>query len=202
MNDLNDKQDLSVIFAIAGVAFLIWWLRRRVVGPAGRVLAQHDLLDVDFEELVSAERAPYDQRQPLVREAGAEGGGIPPFRYRPARFEQLASALAWECYAQFGHRERSEANVLVSRRFMRDILAEHQDLRAKDKARLLDRALLLSFIPTSELSDMVEMSTEDVWRDRESIALVPSRGFFSWVFGRKALRRGAGSLVTAPGPIA
>lgn len=114
----------------------------------------------------------------------------------------MASALAWECYAQFGSRERSEANLLVSRKFMRDLLGEYQDLRAKDKARLVDRALLLSFLPTLELQDMVELSSTHVWKDREAVSLVPAKGYFARVLSWSRGRLGSAALVAHPGPLA
>jgi len=193
---------LAGLTAVAAGVKLSWmgWLRS---GRAVHAIDRHDRQDVDLAELVHGDRAPLVPGQLLLTEAGEDAIREYPPRFRPRRFEQLASALAWECYAHFGARERSEANVLVSRKYMRDILDEHRDFRAKDKARLIDRALLLSFLPTQDLQEMVELSSTSVWKSREAVALVPARGFFSRLFNfRGGSCNGVVALVTAPSPTA
>jgi len=66
------------------------------------------------------------------------------------RFDQLAIALAGECYFKFGDRTRSEANNLISRKWMRDRIGDVKDLRRKDAAGIIDVALPLSFYPSRQ----------------------------------------------------
>nr|UHS72165.1 MAG: hypothetical protein [Tombusviridae sp.] len=61
----------------------------------------------------------------------------------------FAMALAKRAYVKFGPRPVSEANVLVTRKWMTKLIEdEFKDLRTCDKALALDRAVFLSFVPT------------------------------------------------------
>jgi len=58
-------------------------------------------------------------------------------------------ALAKKAYVKFGARQVTEANVLVTRKWLNKLIEdEFKDLRTCDKALALDRATFLSFIPT------------------------------------------------------
>jgi len=61
----------------------------------------------------------------------------------------FAMALAKKAYVKFGARQVTEANVLVTRKWLNKLIEdEFKDLRTCDKALALDRATFLSFIPT------------------------------------------------------
>ncbi len=68
-------------------------------------------------------------------------------RIRPHVAQQLAYGLADEAYFHFGKREKSKANDLVTRKFLRDQLSEFGSMRAKDKSAVVDLALPLSYVP-------------------------------------------------------
>lgn len=165
---------------------------------ARRTIEFHADLEEDLDEGLAAEVGP---PVPDIEPGEAQGepgvAQVPP-RVRPRRFEALASSLAWECYAQFGARERTEANILVSRKFMRDLLDEKRGLRAKDRARLIDRALLLSFMPTAELRDIVKQSTSWVWRASELTRGSGGPGWLQVLFGGGRGFLGVAGLVSAP----
>jgi hypothetical protein len=58
-------------------------------------------------------------------------------------------ALAKRAYVKFGARPVSEANVLVTRKWIHKLMEdEFKDLRTCDKAIAIDRATFLSFVPT------------------------------------------------------
>ncbi len=61
----------------------------------------------------------------------------------------FAMALAKRAYVKFGARPVSEANVLVTRKWIVKLIEdEFKDLRNCDKAIAVDRATFLSFVPT------------------------------------------------------
>jgi len=75
-------------------------------------------------------------------------------RFRPQRARDLACALANEAYMEFGNRPRNDANLITTRKFMRDLLLDFRDLRAKDALGIIDTALYLSFLPSKALIEM------------------------------------------------
>jgi hypothetical protein len=93
-------------------------------------------------------------------------------RFRPQKLNDMGIALAHEAYYHFGHRPRSDANILITRKYMRDLLEEYEDLRAVDAARAIDMGLYLSFLPSSTLREMNVISDTIVFDDRD--ADVPS----------------------------
>lgn len=110
----------------------------------------------------SATESTYSEVAELA-EALESRGIVVPVKYnkrRPARMkdvtksELLAISLAGECYFKFGRRPKSEANILISRKWMRDRMEEIKDLRKKDAASIIDIALGLSFFPSVEAREM------------------------------------------------
>lgn len=84
----------------------------------------------------------------------------------------MSYAVAYEAYRQFGARPKSEANVLITRKFMRDLLAEFKDLRTKDCCVIIDAALSLSFLPMVVLQDMNTMERSSwVWFFRSRVVV-------------------------------
>ncbi len=88
----------------------------------------------------------------VMREA--RGGWV---RIRPDRFNKLAMAAADEAYNEYGARRRSEANDLVTRKFLRDQFRQLEDLRAKDMNRLIEVALPLSYVQPPQREVMTVM---------------------------------------------
>lgn len=79
-------------------------------------------------------------------------------RIRPQRQRLIAYSVASEAYFQFGRRRRSEANDLITRKFMRDQLAGFKDMRTTDKVAIIEMALAFSYVPPSiceEVDDFV-----------------------------------------------
>lgn len=70
-------------------------------------------------------------------------------RIKKGRRTTFSMSLAKKAYVKFGARPVSEANVLVTRKWLGKLIEdEFKDLRTCDKALALDRATFLSFIPT------------------------------------------------------
>ncbi len=78
----------------------------------------------------------------------------------------LAQVVADEAYFQFGRRARSQANDLVTRKWMRDFLRDHQGLRAKDASTIIELALSLSYIPPESLWDIREAEATRAYSSR------------------------------------
>jgi len=64
---------------------------------------------------------------------------------------KFAMAVAKKAYNKFGNRKMTEANMLVTRKWLQKYLddAKFCDLRTVDKNVAIDRALFLSFVPTA-----------------------------------------------------
>lgn len=103
------------------------------------------------------------------------GGGPPVVRRRARNREAIAFSLAEAAYYQFGARPRSEANLLVTRKFMRDQLQEYKDLRAKDGGVIIDLALPMSFLPSVEYREMDDLSGTSAFGRRLPVGSLWSR---------------------------
>ncbi len=144
---------LSVGVGLVYTGFRLFrWIRWEIA--ASRLLTSFDSHEDGFDFELEAARNE-NIHMPVD---GPRGGGVPGeepiVRWHKGRRRGLAWSLAERAYFQYGEREASEANVLITRKFMRDVLMEHKDLRAKDAARAIDEALYLSFLPSTVLRDM------------------------------------------------
>lgn len=94
---------------------------------------------------------------------------------------RFASSIAHQAYNKFGARAMTEANVLVTRRWIQKLLAEPQygDLRTVDKNIAIDRALFLSFIPTNDFRQMKLAVADRAWQDR-----VDPKAMLGGLFGK------------------
>jgi hypothetical protein len=94
---------------------------------------------------------------------------------------KFAAAIAKLAYNKFGERPVSDANVLVTRKWLQKLLeeAEYKDLRTVDKNLAIDRALFLSFIPTNSFRKMKLAVSTRAWEQR-----VENSSVFGGVFGR------------------
>jgi len=101
----------------------------------------------------------------------------------------FASAIAQEAYLKFGARPMTEANVLVTRRWLRKLLEDpkYKDLRTVDRMVALDRALFLSFVPTDEFRMMKLATSTKAWEKRTD-----PKGLLGGLFGKAfILHRGS-----------
>jgi hypothetical protein len=98
---------------------------------------------------------------------------------RKGRRSLFAAALAKLAYNKFGERPMSEANILVTRKWLQKVLeeAEYKDLRTSDKNTAIDRALFLSFVKTQSFRAMRLALATKAWQDRNS-----DEGVFGKVF--------------------
>ena len=87
---------------------------------------------------------------------------------RKGRRSNFAAAVAQLAYNKFGERPMSEANVLVTRRWIQKLLEEpkYKDLRVCDKNIAIDRALFLSFVPTNDFRMMKLAVATKTWKHR------------------------------------
>jgi len=89
------------------------------------------------------------------------------FRTRQPK-DRVVHALAQEAYYNFGNRQRSEANNLVTRRWMRDRLDSYPSIRFKDRAAIIDKALVLSFVPSLDSREAESLAQTDTFMDRST----------------------------------
>jgi len=78
---------------------------------------------------------------------------------------RFAMALAKEAYLKFGARPFTQANVLVTRKWLVKSLEgeKYNDMRTCDKIIAIDRAMFLSFVPTIVHNNMrVAMQDESI----------------------------------------
>jgi len=134
---------------------------------------QLDLAEVVEEELQAGE---------VVATVEA---GVDRVRFRPRRAERIAFALAYAAYYEFGARDRNEAEVLITRKHMRDLLREHRNLRDRDAAMIIDRALYLSFLPSPTLREMNRLDQTVTFGARAA----PVASWRAWYFPFGALGR-------------
>ncbi len=66
---------------------------------------------------------------------------------------KFSMSVGKKAYNKFGQRPMSEANVIVTRKWIQKYLDEDfKDLRTCDKNLAIDRALFLSFVPTKDFN--------------------------------------------------
>jgi hypothetical protein len=93
----------------------------------------------------------------------------------------FAACVAQLAYNKFGARPMTEANVLVTRRWLAKLLAEpeYKDLRIVDRNIAIDRALFLSFVPTDAFRTMKIAVATKAWQKR-----VDPSGLLGGLFGK------------------
>lgn len=93
----------------------------------------------------------------------------------------FASCIAHLAYNKFGARPMTEANVLVTRKWLQKLLAEpeYKDLRIVDRNIAIDRALFLSFVPTNAFREMKVAIASKAWQKR-----MDPKGLLGGIFGR------------------
>jgi hypothetical protein len=85
----------------------------------------------------------------------------------------LAQVVADEAYFQFGRRERSKANDLVVRKYIRDYLRDLKgpSLRQKDASIITELAVSLSYVPPEQFWEIRRAEQTRAYRSR-----VPTQG--------------------------
>jgi hypothetical protein len=140
---------------------IVWWLLTYRDEVRAKVLVREfDEAQLSLAEVIELERG----YAGLPR----NNDGVDGIRFRPRRSHRIACSLAWEAYEKFGHRVRSEANLLITRKFMLDQLKEFKDLRACDRSGIIDRALYLSFLPSLTLQEMNVIDRTSAFNRRSS----------------------------------
>lgn len=97
---------------------------------------------------------------------------------------KFAAAVAKQAYNKFGERPYTQANVLVTRKWLQKYFENpgFTDLRTVDKNNAIDRALFLSFVPTRDFQRArIAMATRQ-WQARMD-ASSSFNGFWTTVFG-------------------
>jgi len=76
---------------------------------------------------------------------------------------RFAMALAKEAYLKFGARPLTQANTLVTRKWLTKFLEgeKYRDMRTCDKIIAIDRAMFLSFVPTIVHNNMCVAMQDD-----------------------------------------
>jgi hypothetical protein len=84
------------------------------------------------------------------------------------RRSNFSACIAQLAYNKFGERKMSEANILVTRKWIQKLLEEpkYKDLRVCDKNIAIDRALFLSFVPTDAFRMMKLVVDTKTWKSR------------------------------------
>jgi hypothetical protein len=156
------------VSVFAGIVAMERILRER---QAKGLVRRYDGGRLDLAEVID------EERRLLGGEAPAEGQ--PRRRFRTQNLLRLATALADKAYYQFGARDESEANKLITRKYMRECLMEYKDLRAKDAAAAIDLALPLSFLPSRSLQYVNSLRRTWTYAFRSSSR---EKAFWLWAF--------------------
>lgn len=82
---------------------------------------------------------------------------------KPHRF---ARYLAKRAYLQFGHRKKSDADMMVTRKWLRNYVQEHYtSLRLQHQIEAIDEALFLSYIPTETYQECEEYAATKAYTE-------------------------------------
>jgi hypothetical protein len=100
---------------------------------------------------------------------------------RKGKRSNFSACVAHEAYNKFGARPMTEANVLVTRRWLQKLMDEprFKDLRVVDRNIAIDRALFLSFVPSNEFRKMKIVTASRAWQKR-----VDPAGLLGGLFGK------------------
>jgi hypothetical protein len=111
------------------------------------------------------------------------------------RRSNFSACIAQLAYNKFGERKMSEANILVTRKWIQKLLEEpkYKDLRVCDKNIAIDRALFLSFVPTNAFRTMKLAVQTKAWKNR-----CEDEGVFGKVF--RLVSGGSSAIVPGGDP--
>jgi len=123
-----------------------------------------------------------DAREFVEQQKREDEAGVVRERVRSKPGLAIAMALARRAYLQFGPRPRTEANELITRKFLRDVVLELRDLRIKDACAVVDVALSLSFLPSAARREMNQYDRTFAFEERR--CEVPEGTWVDWLLGR------------------
>lgn len=101
-------------------------------------------------------------------------------RFRPHTGRKMADALAAEAYFKFGMRPRSEANLMITRKWMMNQFLLMNDVRKVDANQFIDMALPHSFLPSQSWRHMARIASTDAFAERS--ADISYTRFWWWPF--------------------
>ncbi len=129
-------------------------------------VSTHTVIDCDASAPDVAEKVVIDNR-------------LTKTKVKKGKRSKFAAAVANLAYNKFGERPQTEANVLVTRKWIQKLLEEprFKDLRTCDKNLAIDRALFLSFIPTKDFQMMKLSTTTTAWEKRNKAESVFGKVF-------------------------
>jgi hypothetical protein len=128
-----------------------WWTHTPLIEiKARKALSELDACDMGVEAADS------------VMETHSVGLEKPRRRCR----RRVAASYALQAYLKFGDRPKSSANVLVTRKYISDLLTEKQHLRLRDKVEIMDLAVFLSFVPTKMKLECDAMMNTTAYAER------------------------------------
>jgi hypothetical protein len=82
---------------------------------------------------------------------------------RPRRFARF---LGKRAYLQFGHREKTKADMLMTRKWLRNLVQkEYASLRVQQQIETIDEALFLSYIPTERFVECSDMADTESYKE-------------------------------------
>jgi len=141
--------------------------------------AEAKILTTAYDEEVQPALAEVVEEEFRVGEVTAgPDGDEPRVRFRPRRARRIAVSLAGAAYNEFGARDRDAANLLITRKYMRDLLREFKTLRHSDANAIIDVALYLSFLPSQALRQMNALDQTQVFEERAA----PVASWRAWYF--------------------
>jgi len=143
-----------------------WWKYRVIERQARHLLRAFDNAPEDLDEVIDTYR---EADGAVVFDEETNDVVVVParrIRRRQERLVVISHALADVAYLKFGFRPDTEAWRSITRKYMLDEMSGFADLRTKDKSKVLDLALPLSFIPTLELQDMELLATTSTFKKR------------------------------------
>jgi len=165
------------------------WQLVTVGGPAEHfakaVCAEIDTVEtdptdhLDYHEHTQLHRVTSNVAPPTVNQHVVRKAVI-----RRGHRSRFAASLSKIAYNKFGERPMTEANILVTRRWLQKLLEgdDYRHMRVSDKNLAIDRALFLFFVPTLAFQKMRVAVTTAQWEKRMDASQVFG-GFWSKIFG-------------------
>jgi hypothetical protein len=148
---------------------------------AQRLIGMFDNNHLDIEELNVVTKYTSLAADPLaVNKPPPSAVHLAGKRKRTAKcINKFACALGHEGYYQFGERPESPANVLITRKWMRDRMDEVPDMRKADKAVAIDIAVRLSFYPSTAALAMRGVKETNTHKERLGLPIM--RTWWEWL---------------------
>ncbi len=143
----------------------MWCWRRSYELRARRFITRFDTHESDLGDALFNAKLVEGEGKVRPRSYGVRGWR----RVRRDNITELAFGLADEAFLFFGTRTRSRANDLITRRWLRDQFVQSDSMRAKDKSRVIEIALALSYVAPPEAVDMNELTRSSAYQERVEV---------------------------------